>query len=146
MLMCFCTKTVSSEGSQLGEGKHVTMSDTLRDLVPVLRGALCVQTDLLQDLPDFLVEAHRDSVQGSVQTPPAEPLAVSGILHPRNALRNIQRFYGRQPVPLKQPQTQIKFSVSPGSSGGTASSSTLCGVKLCVDVSVYKTGNSKGHK
>lgn len=61
---------------------------------------LRVQTDLLQDLPDFLVEANRDSVQRSVQTPPAKPLAVSGILDPRNALRNIQRFYGRQPVPL----------------------------------------------
>lgn len=59
-----------------------------------------VQTHLLQDLPDFLVEAHRDSVQRSVQTPPAQPLALSGVLGGRDALRNIQRLNGRQPVPL----------------------------------------------
>lgn len=57
-------------------------------------------TNLLQDLPDFLVEANRDSVQRSVQTPPAKPLAVSSILDPGKALRNIQGFYGGQPVPL----------------------------------------------
>lgn len=57
-------------------------------------------TDLLQDLPDFLVEADWDSVQRSVQTPPAQPLAMSGILGDRNTLRNVQRFYWRKSVPL----------------------------------------------
>lgn len=56
---------------------------------------------LLQDLPNFLVEADGDSVQRAVQTPPAEPLAVSGVPDAGNVLRNIQGLDGRQPVPLK---------------------------------------------
>lgn len=55
---------------------------------------------LLQDLPNFLVEADWDPVQRSVQTPPAEPLAVSGIPDAGKVLRNIQGLDGRQPVPL----------------------------------------------
>lgn len=65
-------------------------------------------SNLLQDLPDFLVEADRDSVQGSVQTPPAEPLAVSRVLDPGNDLWNIQGFYGGQPVPLNRQGDELK--------------------------------------
>lgn len=55
---------------------------------------------LLQDLPNFLVEADWDSVEGSIQTPPAEPLAVSSIPDAGKVLRNIQGLDGWQPVPL----------------------------------------------
>lgn len=71
---------------------------------------LCVYSDLLQDLPDFFVEADRDSVQRSIQTPPAKPLAVSGGPDPRDALWNIQRFYGGQPVPLEGIMTKPEAS------------------------------------
>lgn len=85
-------------------------------IVSVLITAATVQTqtndetlsNLLQDLPDFLVEADRDSVQGSIQTPPAEPLAVSRILDPGNDLWNIQGFYGGQPVPLNRQGDELK--------------------------------------
>lgn len=68
-----------------------------------------MQTDLLQDLPDFLVEADRDSVQCSVKTPAAKPLAMSGILRNRNALWNIQRFYGWQSVSLHSQNDKKKI-------------------------------------
>lgn len=67
-----------------------------------------VLSDLLQNLPDFLVEANRDSVQGSIQTPPAKPLAVSGVLSRGSDLWNIQRFYRGQPVPLKRQAEELK--------------------------------------
>lgn len=55
---------------------------------------------LLQDLPNFLVEADGDAVQRSVQASPAEPLAVSGVPDAGDVLRNVQGLDGRQPVPL----------------------------------------------
>lgn len=57
---------------------------------------------LLQDLPDFLVKADGHSVQRPVQTPPTQPLAVSGILSNRNLVRDVEGFHGRQPEPLNR--------------------------------------------
>ena len=62
----------------------------------------------LQDPPDFLVESDGHSVQRSVQTPPAQPLAVPGILDNRYAFRNVQGFNGGQPVPLIRDTTTSK--------------------------------------
>lgn len=39
-----------------------------------------VASYLLQDLPDLLVESHRDPVEGPIQPPPPLPLALSAIL------------------------------------------------------------------
>lgn len=72
---------------------------------------------LLQDLPYFLVEADWDSVQCSVQTPPAEPLAVSGIRDAGEVIWNIQGLNGRQPVPLNGSKREREIKTAPLAKG-----------------------------
>lgn len=72
---------------------------------------------LLQDLPNFLVEADWDSVQRSVQTPPAEPLAVSGICDAGEVIWNIQGLNGRQPVPLNGSKREREIKTAPLAKG-----------------------------
>lgn len=73
-------------------------------LNPVWSGSSCSHTGthLLQDFPHLLVEADRDSVQGSIQTPPAQPLSLSGVLGNRNVVGNVQRLDGGQTITLRQ--------------------------------------------
>lgn len=62
----------------------------------------CVRkpANLLQNLPDFLIKAHWHSVEGSIQPPPANPLALAAIQRNRKTHRAIKRLEWTETLPL----------------------------------------------